>query len=77
MHLLTRHGSMTGSLMGIPPPGRTATWHEVHIVRLAGGQAVEGWAIVDRPAMLRSTLASVPAPSVGIGGVADRSGRDG
>lgn len=61
VHLLTGHGTMTGSLMGIPPTGKSATWQEVHIVRLAGGQVVESWAIVDQLGMLIQ-LGVVPAP---------------
>jgi predicted ester cyclase len=61
VHLITGHGTMTGPLMGIPPTGRSATWQEVHIVRLADGQVVESWSVVDQLGMLIQ-LGVVPAP---------------
>ena len=61
VHFLTGHGTMTGPLMGIPPTGQSATWQEVHIVRLAGGLVAESWAIVDSLGMLIQ-FGVMPAP---------------
>jgi len=61
VHLITGHGTMTGPLMGIPPTGQSATWQEVHIVRLAGDQIVESWSVVDQLGMLIQ-FGVVPAP---------------
>src|SRR5215831_2284898 len=61
VHMLTGQGTMTGPLMGIPPTGKSATWHEVHIVKLDGNQITDAWSVVDQLGMLIQ-LGVVPAP---------------
>jgi len=61
VHFITGHGTMTGPFIGIPPTGQSATWQEVHIVRLAGAQVVESWAVVDSLGMLIQ-FGVMPAP---------------
>jgi len=61
VHMITGHGTMTGPLMGIPPTGKSATWREVHIVKLEGSQITGAWSVVDQLGMLVQ-LGIVPAP---------------
>jgi predicted ester cyclase len=58
---LTASGTMKGDFMGMPAAGKGATWDEVHVVRLAGGKAVEHWGFVDQLGMLQQ-LGLAPAP---------------
>lgn len=44
----TAHGTMTRPLLGMSPTNERATWHEVHISRIAGGKIVEHWAVTDQ-----------------------------
>jgi predicted ester cyclase len=61
MHRVTGRGTMTGSLMGMPPTGRQATWTEIHIGRVAGGKVVEHWAAFDMFGMMQQ-LGLLPMP---------------
>ena len=45
-------GTMKGAFQGMPPSNKSATWEEIHIVRLANGKVVEHWANVDQLKML-------------------------
>jgi predicted ester cyclase len=58
----TAQGTHQGELMGLPPTGRTASWSEIHICRLAGGQVVEHWGNVDQLGLL-TQLGAIPAPA--------------
>jgi predicted ester cyclase len=58
---LTASGTMKGDLLGIPASGTRATWTEIHIGRVADGQLVEHWGLVDQLGMLVQ-LGIVPAP---------------
>lgn len=61
---LTYSGTMTGSLWGMPPTGKRATWTESHFVRIKDGKATDHWADVDQLGMLRQLgLAPTPAPA--------------
>ncbi|MEV0271221.1 MAG: ester cyclase [Hamadaea sp.] len=54
-------GTMTGEFFGMPPANKAATWEEMHIVRVDGGQVKEHWGVVDQFGMLQQ-LGFVPAP---------------
>ena len=54
-------GTMTGGMMGMPPSGKSATWEEIHIGRMAGGKVAEHWGVVDRLGMLQQ-LGFAPSP---------------
>lgn len=45
-------GTMKGEMMGMKPNGKTATWMEIHIVKIKDGQIVEHWGNVDQIGML-------------------------
>lgn len=53
-------GTMKGEFAGMKPSGKSATWDEVHIVRMQDGKAVEHWATIDQLGMLQQ-LGLVPA----------------
>ncbi|MGI8683840.1 MAG: ester cyclase [Acidimicrobiales bacterium] len=54
-------GTMTGEFAGMPPSGKSATWEEIHIGRMADGKLVEHWGVVDRMGMLQQ-LGFLPTP---------------
>lgn len=57
----TASGTMKGDFLGMPATGKSATWSEVHIVRIKDGKIVEHWASVDQLGMLQQLgLAPVP-----------------
>lgn len=45
-------GTMTGEFAGMPPSGKSATWDEIHIGRIANGKIAEHWAVIDQLSML-------------------------
>lgn len=45
-------GTMTGEFAGMPPSGKSASWEEIHIGRLADGKIAEHWAVIDQLGML-------------------------
>jgi len=49
----TARGSMKGDFLGRKATGKTATWTEIHIGRLAAGKVVEHWATIDQLGMLQ------------------------
>ncbi|MGQ0519881.1 MAG: ester cyclase [Actinomycetota bacterium] len=53
--------TMTGDFLGMPASGRSATWEEIHIARMSGGQIREHWGVVDQLGMLQQ-LGFVPPP---------------
>lgn len=57
----TASGTMKGEFLGMPATGKSATWSEIHIVRLKDGKIVEHWASVDQLGMLQQ-LGLAPAP---------------
>jgi predicted ester cyclase len=61
VHRLTARGTMKSDFMGITATGKSATWTEIHIGRVAGGRMVEHWSLVDQLGMLVQ-LGIVPAP---------------
>ena len=56
----TTNGTMKGEYQGIPPTGKQATWTEMHILRFAGGRAVEHWANFDELGMLQQLGVNPP-----------------
>ena len=46
-------GTHTGEFMGIPPTGARVRFAVMDIVRLADGQIVEHWGLVDQAGLLR------------------------
>ena len=55
------HGTHTGPLMGIPPTGKRVTIDVIDIVRVANGQIVEHWNIVDQMGLMQQ-LGVIPMP---------------
>jgi predicted ester cyclase len=50
---LSARGTQPGELLGRPATGKHATWSEIHIGRMAGGQLVEHWGSIDQLGMLQ------------------------
>jgi len=67
----TARGTMTGDFLEMKATGKTATWTEIHIGRLADGKVVEHWATIDQLGMLQQLgLAATPKQqAVAPGGV--------
>jgi len=67
----TARGTMTGDFLEMKATGKTATWTEIHIGRLADGKVVEHWATIDQLGMLQQLgLAATPGQqTVASGGV--------
>lgn len=57
----TASGTMKGDFLGMPATGKSATWAEVHILRVKDGKIVEHWASVDQLGMLQQ-LGLAPMP---------------
>ncbi len=58
---MTWRGTQTGSVMGIPPTGKTAAWQVIDTMRVADGKVVEHWGVMDQFGLL-SQLGAVPTP---------------
>ena len=58
---MSASGTMKGEFAGMKPTGKSATWDEVHIVRMKDGKAVEHWA-VDQLGMLQQLGLAPAAP---------------
>ena len=58
---ITGRGTHRGQweLLPLPPTGRTVTWTEMHICRIAEGQLVEHWPVIDQLALLQQ-LGALP-----------------
>jgi predicted ester cyclase len=67
----TARGTMKGDFLEMKATGKTATWTEIHIGRLADGKVVEHWATIDQLGMLQQLgLAATPKQqAVAPGGV--------
>ncbi len=59
---LTATGTLQREFLGIPVTGRSATWQEMHIARVAGGKIVEHWGLVDMLGAMQQ-LGALPTPS--------------
>jgi steroid delta-isomerase-like uncharacterized protein len=53
-------GTHQGEYHGVPPTGKSVTYHEIFILRFAGGQIAEIWGVVDVYSQLRQ-LGLIPA----------------
>ena len=53
-------GTHTGDFLGLPPTGRAVRFEVMDIVRIADGQIVEHWGLVDQLGLLRQ-LGAAPA----------------
>jgi predicted ester cyclase len=58
---VTARGTHQGDWFGIPATGKTVSWTEMHISRLADGKLVEHWANSDQLGLLQQ-LGVIPAP---------------
>ena len=52
-------GTHQGEYMGRPPTGRSITYNEIFILRLAGGRITETWGVVDVLSQMRQ-LGAIP-----------------
>jgi predicted ester cyclase len=55
----------TGGFFGVPPSGKRIDVYEIALLRLANGQMVEGWFMMDEAELLRQMGATLPARSDG------------
>ncbi|MEW9533561.1 ester cyclase [Microbispora sp. NPDC049125] len=46
-------GTHQGEYLGLPPTGRSVTYREIFIFRLAGGRIAEIWGVVDLASLMR------------------------
>ncbi|MEO3858200.1 ester cyclase [Acrocarpospora sp. B8E8] len=53
-------GTHQGEYRGLPPTGKSVTYHEIFIFRFAGGRIAEIWGVVDVFSQLRQ-LGAIPA----------------
>jgi steroid delta-isomerase-like uncharacterized protein len=52
-------GTHQGEYMGLPPTGKSITYNEIFIVRLADGRIAETWGVVDVLSQMRQ-LGAIP-----------------
>lgn len=57
----TVSGTMKGDFAGMTASGKSATWDEIHISRIANGKNAEHWMVTDQMSML-AQLGFVQAP---------------
>lgn len=62
MHCL-HSGRHTGDFFGIPASGRSFSYKQMHLVRMADGKGIEHWAVRDDATLLRQLTQPVPAPA--------------
>ena len=62
---ITFHGTHQGELMGIPATGKRISVNEIHILRIANGQAVEHWGVEDSLGMMQQLGIVEPPGQVG------------
>jgi len=62
MHCI-HSGRHTGEFFGIAATGRTFSYKQMHLVRMADGQGIEHWAVRDDAALMRQLTQPSPAPS--------------
>jgi steroid delta-isomerase-like uncharacterized protein len=53
-------GTHQGEYMGLPPTGKTVTYHEIFIARFARGRIAETWGVVDVLSQMKQ-LGAIPA----------------
>ena len=59
---VTGSGTPQREFLGMPATGKSATWQEIHVVRVSGGKAVEHWGLVDMLGVMQQ-LGALPAQS--------------
>jgi steroid delta-isomerase-like uncharacterized protein len=59
---MTWTGTQKGEFMGVPPTGKRISINVIDIIRIADGQLVEHWGVMDQMAMMQQ-LGVIPAPS--------------
>jgi len=57
----THRGRHTGDFFGVPATGRTFSYKQMHLVRMADGKGVEHWAVRDDAALMRQLTHPSPA----------------
>lgn len=57
---VTARGTHTGHFLAAPPTGKSVTWTETHIYRLAEGQVAEHWGQADELGLLQQ-IGMIPA----------------
>ncbi len=57
---VTARGTHTGHFLAAPPTGKSVTWTETHIFRIAGGQVAEHWGEIDELGLLQQ-VGMIPA----------------
>ena len=60
----TWSGTQKGEFMGVPPTGKSISINVIDIIRIAEGQFVEHWGVMDQMAMMQQ-LGVMPAPGAG------------
>jgi steroid delta-isomerase-like uncharacterized protein len=55
-------GSMQGDFMRMPATGKSATWEEMHLVRMRDRKIAEHWAVMDQLGMLQQLGVIPTAP---------------
>ena len=60
----TWSGTHQGEFMGVPPTGKSISINVIDIIRIAEGQFVEHWGVMDQMAMMQQ-LGVIPAPGEG------------
>jgi predicted ester cyclase len=53
VHHLVARGTHRGLIGNLPATGKSAVWHEMHVMRFADGRLLEQWGIVDRLGLLQ------------------------
>ena len=61
---MTHSGTHTGEFMGIAPTGKSISFEEICVLRIANGKIAEYWGQVDNTAMMQQ-LGVMPAPGQG------------
>lgn len=58
---LSAHGTMKGEFLGMKPTGKSATWAEMHMGRIANGKFVDHWVVQDQVGMMQQLgLVAIP-----------------
>jgi predicted ester cyclase len=60
----THSGRHTGEFYGLPATGRRFAYQQIHILRMAGGKAVEHWAVRDDVTRTRQLTGELPEPTL-------------
>jgi steroid delta-isomerase-like uncharacterized protein len=58
---IVARGTHQNAFMGIPASGKAVEWREMHIYRVAGGEIVEHWGVIDQFGLLQQ-IGAIPSP---------------